>query len=316
MAQFEQSGALAFEEGSAPFALETVEEQQPVVVIEADHRRPTVGQVLSRVTLAVMTAVGAEAALNRTAVAEEVALGTVPSAEGVDVKVMPGTTVNITDTAIVIDRGRDPSANLDQVISTPNIIVNTPPQSSPYAEKKPSVSLGVVCPPGGFVKEDGSIGYNPSLPARAIGVGGTFARNSAEQKEVTLKFAITGHEDKSIERVIPAETGGFSFQSVFNPSQGESFPYTMTINMPGSKTVIVKGEIPNDCETPKKIAEQHARAQWAPTTTTMPPVPKTKVTTKPPVGTIKATPKTTTKQVKTIKRTPTTRRSTVTTKRK
>ncbi len=302
--------------GGASFAFEEVATTEVVDVVEtkSDERRTPLGRILSRVSMCFMLGAAGEAALaTNSASAEETALGTLDAAE-VSVNVMPGTTVEIKDKSIIIDRGHDPSANLGQTITAPGIIINTIPETTPYSSKLPNILLDYVCPPGGFVKEDGAIGYDPSKPQRAIGISGIFSRNSGEPGEMTVEMSLVGHEGKGVVKNIPAASGAAVFQSIDNLSPNETLQYTLNVQMPNKKQITVKGDFPNNCEAPKtlienKVREREASKGTVATTTTV----KTATSVKPAAGTIRSTTKA---KVSTKKSKNTARRKATPTKKK
>ncbi len=152
---------------------------------------------------------------------------------------------------------------LGQTITAPGIIINTIPETTPYSSKLPNILLDYVCPPGGFVKEDGAIGYDPSKPQRAIGISGIFSRNSGEPGEMTVEMSLVGHEGKGVVKNIPAASGAAVFQSIDNLSPNETLQYTLNVQMPNKKQITVKGDFPNNCEAPKTLIENQIREREA-----------------------------------------------------
>ena len=147
----------------------------------------------------------------------------------------------------------------DKTTTVSGLVINTTPQSTPYTSTLPSITLGLICPPGGYVKQDGSIGYDVSKSPQAIGVGGTYSRNQGEKRDVNLKFFLNHHEKNGAEKLILPETTAYSFQSVYDPTVDPVYDYTLVVQISDNKMVTVKGNFPNACDIPAKLMEERAK---------------------------------------------------------
>ena len=147
----------------------------------------------------------------------------------------------------------------DKTTTVSGLVINTAPQSTPYTSTLPSVTIGLICPPGGYIKQDGSIGYDVSKSPQAIGVGGTYSRNQSEKKAVNLKFFLNEHEKNGVEKLILPETMAYSFQSVYDPTVDSVYDYTLVVQISDNKIVTVKGIFPNTCDVPVKLMEERAK---------------------------------------------------------